>query len=65
MVTGMRFQPIGLIIITTQLGGNSAYLAPALVFALIYTFLMFGIGIEVGRRHVPAAIDSTATAQPA
>jgi len=50
MVTGMRFQPIGLIIITTQLNGNSAYLAPALVFALIDTFLMFGIGIELGRR---------------
>ena len=50
MVTGMRFQPIGLIIITTQLSGNSAYLAPALVFALIDTFLMFGIGIELGRR---------------
>jgi len=50
MVTGMRFQPIGLIIITTQLAGNSAYLAPALVFALIDTFLMFGIGIELGHR---------------
>ena len=50
MVTGMRFQPIGLIIITTQLNGASAYLAPALVFALIDTFLMFGIGIEIGRR---------------
>ena len=50
MVTGMRFQPIGLIIITTQLGGSGAYLAPALVFALIDTFLMFGIGIELGRR---------------
>ena len=51
MVTGMRFQPVGLIIITTQLGGNSAYLAPALVFALIDTFLMFGIGIEIGHRR--------------
>jgi len=50
MVTGMRFQPIGLIIITTQLDGNAAYLAPALVFALIDTFLMFGIGIEIGHR---------------
>jgi bile acid:Na+ symporter, BASS family len=50
MVTGMRFQPIGLIIITTQLAANSAYLAPALVFALIDTFLMFAIGIEIGRR---------------
>ena len=65
MVTGMRFQPIGLIIITTQLGGNSAYLAPALVFALIDTFLMFGIGIEVGRRQPGANTTSTATAQPA
>ena len=51
MVTGMRFQPIGLIIITIQLDGNPAYLAPALVFALIDTVLMFGIGIEIGRRN--------------
>jgi hypothetical protein len=60
MVTGMRFQPIGLIIITTQLGGNSAYLAPALIFALVDTFLMFGIGIEIGRRgsRVPTAAHS-------
>jgi BASS family bile acid:Na+ symporter len=62
MVTGMRFQPIGLIIITTQLGGDSAYLAPALVFALIDTFLMFGIGIEVGHRGgaPPGASDDVA-----
>ena len=59
MVTGMRFQPIGLIIITTQLGGNSGYLAPALVFALIDTFLMFGIGIELGRRVPPAHLTSS------
>jgi BASS family bile acid:Na+ symporter len=50
MVTGMRFQPLGLIIIMTQLSGNGAYLAPALVFALIDTVLMFGIGLELGRR---------------
>jgi len=62
MVTGMRFQPLGLIIITTQLAGNGAYLAPALVFALIDTFLMFGIGIELGRRAKPGAtVAATAT----
>jgi len=33
-----------------QLGRNSAYLAPGLVFALIDTFLTFGIGIEPGCR---------------
>ena len=55
MVTGMRFQPIGLIIIMTQLNGNGAYLAPALVFALIDTVLMFGIGLELGRRHPSGA----------
>ena len=63
MVTGMRFQPIGLIIITTQLGGNSAYLAPALVFALIDTVLMFGIGIEIGRRQ-PTAKPTANPASP-
>ena len=62
MVTGMRFQPIGLIIITTQLAGNSAYLAPALVFALIDTVLMFGIGIELGRR-APQPQPATSGAQ--
>ena len=66
MVTGMRFQPIGLVIITTQLGGNSAYLAPALVFALIDTVLMFGIGIELGRRggRTPTAAAGSTTPAP-
>jgi len=30
---------------------NRHNLAPALVFALIDTVLMFGIGIEIGRRQ--------------
>ena len=63
MVTGMRFQPLGLIIITTQLAGNGAYLAPALVFALIDTFLMFGIGIELGHRAKPDSPRAAVTTQ--
>lgn len=40
----MRFQPIGLIIIITTQP------APALVFAPIDTFRVFGVGIELGHR---------------
>jgi BASS family bile acid:Na+ symporter len=49
MVTGMRFQPLGFVIIATQLHNNPAYLAPALVFALINTIVVFVIGAELGR----------------
>jgi BASS family bile acid:Na+ symporter len=49
MVTGMRFQPIGFVIIATQLHNNSAYLAPALLFALVDTIVVFVIGAELGR----------------
>jgi BASS family bile acid:Na+ symporter len=49
MITAMRFTPIGLVVIMTQLGGNGAYLAPALVFALVATFVPFAIALEAGR----------------
>jgi BASS family bile acid:Na+ symporter len=48
MVTGMRFVPIGLIVISTQLHNNPAYLAPALVYGVVYTFVMLGLGAELG-----------------
>src|SRR5262249_27413213 len=46
MIAAMRFTPIGLVVIMTQLGGNGAYLAPALVFALVATFIPFGLALE-------------------
>lgn len=49
MVTAMRFTPIGLVVIMTQLHGNGAYLAPALVFALVDTVVPFALGLEIGR----------------
>jgi BASS family bile acid:Na+ symporter len=48
-VTSLRFTPIGLVVIMTQLNGNGAYLAPALVFALVDTIVPFAIGLELGR----------------
>jgi BASS family bile acid:Na+ symporter len=49
MVSAMRFTPIGLVVIMTQLDGNGAYLAPALVFALVDTIVPFVLGLEIGR----------------
>ena len=49
MVTGMRFQPLGFVIIATQLNNNGSYLTPALVFALVDTIIVFVIGAELGR----------------
>jgi BASS family bile acid:Na+ symporter len=49
MVTGMRFQPLGFVIIATQLNNDGAYLTPALVFALVDTVVVFVIGAELGR----------------
>lgn len=49
MVTGMRFQPLGFVIIATQLNNNGAYLAPALIFALVDTIVVFVVGAELGR----------------
>jgi len=57
-VTAMRFTPLGMIVIATQLNNNSAYLAPTLVMGLVTTFLVIGVGAEIGRRggrEMPAA----------
>lgn len=50
MVTGMRFTPLGMIVIVTQLDNNSAYLAPTQVMGLLTTFLIMGIEAEFGLR---------------
>jgi BASS family bile acid:Na+ symporter len=49
MLASLRFTPIGLIVISTVLKAQGAYLAPALIFMLVDTFLPFGAGAEIGR----------------
>jgi BASS family bile acid:Na+ symporter len=63
-VTAMRFTPIGLVVIMTQLDGNGSYLAPALVFALVDTIVPFALGLEIGR-HVAKDGKHVASAAPA
>jgi bile acid:Na+ symporter, BASS family len=59
MLSSLRFTPVGLFVIATVLKNQSAYLAPALIFCLLDTFIPFGAGAEIGR-HV-----SRAEAKPA
>ena len=49
MISAMRFTPIGLVVISTVLQNQGAYLAPALVFALVDTIVPFVTGAEIGR----------------
>jgi Na+/glutamate symporter len=63
MVTGMRFTPLGMIVIATQRDNNSADIAPTLVMGLVMTFLIMGIGAEIGRRGGQGA-PATAKARP-
>ena len=58
-VTGMRFVPIGLVVISTQLHNNPAYLAPALLYGFVYTFVVLGVGAELG--HMGGARKQAAT----
>jgi hypothetical protein len=48
-VSGLRFGSLGLIIIGTQLNGNSAYLGPAIVFSLIDLIVVLYLAVEIGR----------------
>ena len=49
MITAMRFTPIGLVVISTVLHNQGAYLTPALLFALVGTFVPLAAGVEIGR----------------
>jgi BASS family bile acid:Na+ symporter len=55
MLSAMRFTPIGLVVISTVLHNQSAYLTPALIFALVDTVIPFGAGAELGRYLTRAA----------
>jgi BASS family bile acid:Na+ symporter len=49
MLSSLRFTPVGLFVIATVLKNQSAYLAPALIFCLLDTFIPFGAGAEIGK----------------
>ena len=49
MISAMRFTPIGLVVISTVLHNQGAYLTPALLFALVGTFVPLAAGAEIGR----------------
>lgn len=65
MVSSMRFTPIGLVVISTVLDNQGAYLTPALIFALVDTLIPFLVGAEIGRlvsRRARSTGKATATA---
>ena len=67
MLSSLRFTPVGLFVIATVLKNQSAYLAPALIFCLLDTFIPFGAGAEIGRwvsRSKPKPAAHTATSKP-
>jgi len=70
MLTAMRFTPIGLVVISTVLHNQGAYLTPALLFALVGTFVPLAAGVEIGRfvsrsRSRPASAARAAAGAPA
>jgi hypothetical protein len=68
MTSSMRFTPIGLVVIATVLDNDSAYLTPALLFALVDTFVPFLAAVEIGRllgRTKTSAGHGTAPSSPA
>jgi BASS family bile acid:Na+ symporter len=64
MVSAMRFTPIGLIVISTVLHNNGAYLTPALLFALVDTFIPFAAAAEIGRAVSHGAPKPASAAPP-
>jgi BASS family bile acid:Na+ symporter len=68
MLSSLRFTPVGLFVIATVLKNQSGYLAPALIFCLLDTFIPFGAGAEIGRavaKPTPKPTPHTATPKPA
>jgi len=69
MISAMRFTPIGLIVISTVLHNQGAYLAPALIFALVDTIIPFVVAAEIGRfltrGEKPAALGAGPKPAPA
>ena len=66
MISAMRFTPIGLVVISTVLHNQGAYLAPALVFALVGgTIIPLGAGAELGKYFTSAERKPAPAAAPA
>jgi len=65
LVSGVRFGSLGLVIIGTQLKGNSAYLGPAIVFSLIDLIVILFLAVEIGRHTGTAAARTPGQTQPA
>ena len=64
LVSGLRFGSLGLIIIGTQLNGNSAYLGPAIVFSLVDLIVVLFLAVEIGRHTSTATAPPTPEQQP-
>jgi predicted Na+-dependent transporter len=64
LVSGLRFGSLGLIIIGTQLNGNSAYLGPAIVFSLVDLIVVLFLAVEIGRHASTATAPPTSEQQP-
>jgi BASS family bile acid:Na+ symporter len=64
-VSGMRFTPVGLIVIATVLHNDGAYLIPALIFSLVCTVIPIVAGLEVGRATGKVGKKLAAEAAPA
>ena len=69
MVSGMRFTPVGLIVIAQVFNNEGSYLIPALIFSLVCTVIPIVAGLEIGRASVSdkksAAAPAPVTATPA
>jgi predicted Na+-dependent transporter len=65
MISAMRFTPIGLVVISTVLHSQGAYLTPALMFALVDTIIPFAVGAELGRYLTRAERKPATAAAPA
>jgi len=65
MVAGMRFTPVGLIVIATVLHNDGAYLIPALIFSLVCTVIPIVAGLEIGRATAKVGKKQAAEAAPA
>jgi predicted Na+-dependent transporter len=64
LVSGLRFGSLGLIIIGTQLKGNSAYLGPAIVFSLVDLIVVLFLAVEIGRHATKTTAPPTSEQRP-
>ena len=62
LITTMRFDSLGLVIIGTELHGNNDYLGPAISFSLVSVITVMVAALVIGRRA--AAADVALRARP-